>query len=185
MRAVDAWANPAATGAYNTQAVAQSVDIDQDGVPEYLLYNDRVFAEFKGIGGRMVNAWVPRRRDGRGVPGAGKSGGLFRIADRRGRAIEPRQSPPRSGTPAYRTSGFKDLFAQTGGAGTGNNNYVNNIYTAAPAASGTGWTFTSSDGLVTEDIRAGRRQQLVQRELHHRSVDQSIVRPLRPLAEPQ
>ena len=51
-----------------------------------------------------------------------------------------------SGTQAYRTSGFKDLFAQTGGAGVGSINYVNNMYTVAPASSGTGWTFTSSDG---------------------------------------
>jgi len=60
-----------------------------------------------------------------------------------------------AGTPAYRTSGFKDLFAQTGSPGTGNNNYVNNLYTAAPAASGTGWTFTSSDGLVKKTFTLG------------------------------
>jgi hypothetical protein len=152
--AVDAWANAAAAGTYTTKAVAQSVDIDQDGVPEYLLYNDRVFAEFKSIGGRMVNAWVRDVVSGNVFQALGNPVGYAGSGSENEGQLNL-DNPSTSGTQAYRTSGFKDLFAQTGGAGVGNNNYVNNIYTVAPAASGIGWTFTSSDGLISKTVTLG------------------------------
>ena len=147
---VDAWANTAATGAYNSQAVAQSIDIDQDGVPEYLLFNDRVFAEFKGIGGRMVNAWVRDVVSGTVFQALGNPAGYSgSLTEEEGQLNL--DNPSTTGTQAYRTSGFKDLFAQTG-PGVGNNNYVNNLFTVTPATSGTGWTFVSSDGLIKKTI---------------------------------
>ena len=54
---VNTWSSAAASGAYQTAAVAEQVDIDLDGEPEYLLYNDRLFA--------VVRAH--RRPDDRGV----------------------------------------------------------------------------------------------------------------------
>jgi hypothetical protein len=152
--AVDAWANTAKTGAYNAQVVAQAVDIDQDGVPEYLIYNDRVLGEFKTIGGRMVNAWVRDVVTGDVFQALGNPVG-YAGSDSEEEGQLNLDNPSTSGTQAYRTSGFKDLFAQTGGAGVGNNNYVNNLYTVAPATTGTGWTFTSSDGLITKTITLG------------------------------
>jgi len=152
--AVDAWANTAAAGAYTSNAVAQATDIDQDGVPEYLLYNDRVFAEFKGIGGRMINAWVRDVVTGEVFQALGNPVG-YAGSETEEEGQLNLDNPSTSGTQAYRTSGFKDLFAQTGGPGVGNNNYVNNLYTAAPASSGTGWTFTSSDGLITKTVTLG------------------------------
>ncbi len=157
---VDTWANQAATGAYDNQAQAQSVDIDQDGVPEYLLYNDRVFAEFKGIGGRMVNAWVRDVVSGDVFQALGNPIGYSGSLDEEEGQLNLDVTST-LGTPAYRTSGFKDLFAQTGGAGVGTNMYVNNIFTAAPAASGVGWTFTSSDGLITKTFTLGTGSSLV------------------------
>ncbi len=149
--AVDAWANQAAAGAYGSKVVAQAVDIDQDGVPEYLVYNDRVFGEFKAIGGRMVNAWVRDIVTGDVFQALGNPVG-YAGSETEEEGQLNLDVVSTSGTAAYRTSGFKDLFAQTGGAGVGNNNYVNNIYTVAPAASGTGWTFTSSDGLIVKTV---------------------------------
>ena len=55
---VNAWAAAATSGSYTATAVAESADVDLDGEPEYLLYNDRVFALFERIGGRMTHAWV-------------------------------------------------------------------------------------------------------------------------------
>ncbi len=149
--AVDSWANKAAAGTYTSKAVAQSVDLDQDGQAEYILYNDRLYAEFKAIGGRLVNAWV------RDVVTGDVYQALGNPVSYAGSETEEEgqlnlDNPSTSGTQAYRTSGFKDLFAQTGAAGVGNNNYVNNLYTVSPAASGTGWTFTSSDGLISKTI---------------------------------
>ncbi|HEX4086186.1 MAG TPA: hypothetical protein VHY22_14820 [Chthoniobacteraceae bacterium] len=152
--AVDTWANQAKAGAFTSQAVAQSVDIDQDGVPEYLLYNDRVFAEFKAIGGRLVNAWVRDVVSGNVFQALGNPVGYAgSMSEDEGNLNL--DSVSSSGTAAYRTSGFKDLFAQTGGAGVGTPNYINNIYTVVPASSGTGWTFTSSDGLISKTVTLG------------------------------
>jgi hypothetical protein len=51
---------------------------------------------------------------------------------------------------AYRTSGFKDWWV-INPSNTGSNAQVNAVYTVAPAAGGTGWTFTS--GGVSKTIR--------------------------------
>jgi hypothetical protein len=50
---------------------------------------------------------------------------------------------------ARRTSAFKDWWA-VGGAGT--NQFVNALYTVAPAAGGTGWTFSSPGGAIAKTI---------------------------------
>ena len=152
--AVDGWANRAATGAYDNQVVEQSTDIDQDGQPEYLLYNDRVFAEFKSIGGRMVNAWVRDVVSGDVFQALGNPVG-YAGSETEEEGQLNLDNPSTSGTQAYRTSGYKDLFAQTGGTGVGNNNYVNNVYTVTAAPSGAGWLFTSSDGLVNKTVTLG------------------------------
>jgi hypothetical protein len=50
---------------------------------------------------------------------------------------------------AFRTSGFKDWFATGAPDALA---YVNDLYAAAPAGSGVGWTFTSSDGRIAKTI---------------------------------
>ena len=151
---VNAWAAAAATGSYTTTATAEATDVDLDGEPEYLLFNDRVFALFECIGGRMTHAWVRDILSGEVFQSVGNPLGYA------GSETEEEGNVHLSATtgqPAFRTSGFKDWFAQTGGAGVGTNSYVNNVYAVTPAAVGTGWTFVSSDSKITKTITLAPR----------------------------
>lgn len=47
-----------ADGLYATPTGAFEADLDEDGYPEVVLYNERVFAYFEGIGGRAVNVFA-------------------------------------------------------------------------------------------------------------------------------
>ena len=136
---VDAWA--VAAGGYGPTVIAEQADIDLDGEPEFLLCNDRIFAMFEREGGRMTGAWV------RDI----NTGTIFQTAGNplsySGSETED-EGVTNSG--AYRTSAFKDFFAQTGGAGIGTTNYVNNLYTATPVTNG--WQFASSDGAIVKTI---------------------------------
>ncbi|HEY4281901.1 MAG TPA: alpha-amylase family glycosyl hydrolase [Chthoniobacterales bacterium] len=145
---VNTWAQNANAGNYNTSAVAEQTDVDLDGENEYLIYNDRIFALFERIGGRMTHAWL-RDYDtgyvsqvvGNSVSYAGseteeEGGGNFN----NGAVV------------AYRTSGFKDWFAKTDANGTGTFGYVNDLYNVVAAPSGIGWKFTSSDGKISKTI---------------------------------
>src|SRR5205823_4637961 len=55
---VSAWAESAKNGAYAASVMTEQFDIDLDGENEYLIYNDRLFALFERIGGRMTGAWL-------------------------------------------------------------------------------------------------------------------------------
>lgn len=145
---VDTWATAAQGGAYNSSAVAGQEDIDLDGENEYLLYNDRVFAVFERIGGRMTAAWVRDLSTGAVLQALGN------LASYAGSDTESEGNTNATGVNpnAFRTSGLKDWFAQTGGVGVGTSQYVNDLYTAASAPSGTGWQFTSADGKIVKRI---------------------------------
>ena len=134
---VDQWADTADT---LTETVAVAEDIDLDGEDEFLIYNQNVFAVLERTGGRMIGAWVRNPADGRVFQTMGNflsySGsdteyeGAFNVhGDGR---IE-----------AFRTSGLKDWWA-------GTIDYVNQVYSAAPAANG--WTLTSDDGSIAKTI---------------------------------
>lgn len=148
---VDAWATAARGGAYTGNVTAESSDIDLDGEPEYLIFNDRMFAMFERLGGRMTNAWARDIDTGEVFQTLGNplsySGSE---TEEEGNA----HLDSVNGVPAYRTSGFKDWFAQTGGPGVGAN-YVNDYYAVTAAPSGIGWTFTSSDGKIVKTITLG------------------------------
>lgn len=142
--AVGNWAQQASAGAYLGSVQSAASDVDLDGENEHLLFNDRVFVLFEAQGGRMTGAWV---RDL-------VSGAVYQTV---GNPLSyPGLSTEEEGTAnvingqvgSYRTSGLKDWFA--GGANT--SQYVNDLFNAAPAASGTGWTFTSSDGRVSKTV---------------------------------
>ena len=151
---VNAWATAAAAGSFTTTAVAEAADVDLDGEPEYLLYNDRVFGLFERLGGRLTNAWTRDIATGEVFQALGNPLGYA------GSETEEEGNVHLSATTgqaAYRTSGFKDWFAQTGGAGVGTNSYVNHYYTATPAAAGSGWTFASSDGKIAKTITLAPR----------------------------
>ena len=151
---VNAWAAAAATGSYTITAVAEAADVDQDGEPEYLLFNDRVFALFECLGGRMTHAWVRDILSGEVFQTVGNPLGYAGSETEEEGNVHLSTS---TGQPALRTSGFKDWFAQTGGAGVGTNGYVNNVYAVTPAAGGTGWTFASSDSKITKTITLAPR----------------------------
>jgi hypothetical protein len=151
---VNAWAAAATSGSYIATAIAESADVDLDGEPEYLLYNDRMFALFERIGGRMTNAWVRDIGTGEVFQTVGNPLGYAGSETEEEGNVHLSAT---SGQLAYRTSGFKDWFAQTGGAGVGTNSYVNNYYSIAPAAAGIGWTFTSSDGKIAKTITLAPR----------------------------
>lgn len=138
---VETWATAAQGGAYNGAAVATQEDIDLDGENEYLLYNDRLFAVFERIGGRLTAAWV---RDAGNV--------VQTIGNLAGYAGSETELEGTANSTAYRTSGFKDWFAQTSGPGVGTSQYVNDLFAVAAAPSGTGWQFTSADSKIVKRI---------------------------------
>ena len=144
---VNTWSTAAASGSYQTGAVAEQADIDLDGESEYLLYNDRLFAVFERIGGRMTAAWIRDLDTNQAFQVAGNFVSYPGSADE----TEGATSVASGGVAAFRTSGFKDWYAvSSGGAGT--NQYVNNLYSVTSAGSGVGWTFTSSDGYIQKTI---------------------------------
>ncbi len=136
---VDAWA--ANAGAL-TASVAASEDVDLDGELEYLLYNDRLFALFERIGGRMIGAWARDIDTGAVVQVAGNPLSY---------AGSETEEEGAANATAFRTSGFKDWFA----SGPNTSQYVNDFYSADPAATGIGWKLISSDGKIVKTITLG------------------------------
>ena len=136
--AVQAWAiNPPATA----QAVAQ--DIDLDGENEFVLRNDRVFAVFEALGGRMTASWA---RDPVNGIVYQLSGNFLSYNDRETEEEGTTNQDAAGGTGARRTSGFKDWFAVGPGMG-----YVNSLYSVT-ASGANGWTFTSPDSKIAKTI---------------------------------
>ncbi|QTN33380.1 hypothetical protein HZ994_14000 [Akkermansiaceae bacterium] len=135
---VQAWA-----AAPPAAAVAESVDVDLDGEPEYVLKNPRTFAVFEALGGRMTAAWVR-------TPGTGDVyqvvGNFLSYNDRETEEEGTSNDDGLGNTGARRTSAFKDWFA----AGP-NSNYVNSLYTAT-ASGANGWTFTTADGKIAKTV---------------------------------
>ena len=145
-RKVDVWAAAATSGSYNNAVIAESVDVDLDGEPEYLLYNDRLFALFERLGGRMTGCWLRNINTGEVFQTVGNPLSYSGSETEE----EGTANLNASGVGAFRTSGFKDWFAQTGGTGAGTSGYVNDYFTAVQ--SGSGWAFTSSDGKISKTI---------------------------------
>jgi len=121
----------ASANAATHEAVQEDVDLDDQ--PEYLLYNNRVFAVFEKKGGRMTAAWMRDPANGKvwQVTGNFASYGNTDTEDE-----------GLSNETAYRTSGFKDWYALTGPAGSSASVNADYIVTAAPDGA-KGWTFAS------------------------------------------
>lgn len=124
-------------------ASAVALDIDLDGENEYILKNDRIFAVFESVGGRLTAAWA---RDT-------TLGEVYQIIGNHlsysGSETENEGNANVTGTTvnAYRTSGFKDWFA----SGPDTNAYVNDNYTVTTSGTN-GWVFTSSDTKIAKTI---------------------------------
>jgi hypothetical protein len=116
---------------------AEAADIDLDGEDEYLLYNNRVFAVFEALGGRLTGAWLRDPQSGRVWQVAGNHLAYSGFADEREGGLHAE---------AQRTSGFKDWFAlsTTGAEAT----KADDLYTVTPITNG--FRFVSSG--VTKNI---------------------------------
>jgi hypothetical protein len=137
---VSQWAaNPPLT------ATATSEDIDLDGADEYLLFNSAVFAVFETAGGRMTAGFSRNTRTGRVYQVLGTQP-TYAGSDSE---FEGTANVISGSVAAYRTSGFKDWFADGNGGAT--SQYVNAIYAASPAGAN-GWTFTAPGGGITKTI---------------------------------
>ncbi len=140
---VHAWSVAAIAGNYNGASFTESSDVDLDGEGEYLLYNDRLIAVFERIGGRLIGAWVRDPRTNAIHQAVGNPLGYAGSEDE----TEGGTNITGGAVGAYRTSGFKDWFANGAPNALA---YVNDLYTATPLA--TGWTFTSTDGRIAKSI---------------------------------
>jgi glycosyl hydrolase family 57 len=145
---VNTWSQMANGGNYNGSVIAEQADVDLDGENEYLIYNDRLFALFERLGGRMTGAWLRDIDTGYVSQVAGN------FSSYAGSETEEEGGGNFVGgaVNAFRTSGFKDWFAKTDNNGNGTFGYVNNLYTVVPAPSGIGWKFTSADGKIVKTI---------------------------------
>jgi len=130
-------------------AVAEAVtlDVDLDGEVEYLLRNGKVFALFEAIGGRCTAAWARDAANGKVAQIVGNPLSFSGSdTEDEGPANQNGDGTVRS----RRTSAFKDWWANDGSGGT--SQFVNALYTAAPSASGTGWTFTAPGSAIVKTI---------------------------------
>jgi len=145
---VNTWQTAANSGTYSNSAIAEQADVDLDGENEYLIYNDRLFALFERIGGRMTGAWLRDIDTGYVTQVAGN------FTSYAGTEMEDEGAGNFSGgaVNAFRTSGFKDWFSKTDNTGAGTFGYVNDLYSVMPAPFGIGWKFASSDGKISKTI---------------------------------
>ncbi|MEP4050228.1 MAG: hypothetical protein ABJN80_15415, partial [Luteolibacter sp.] len=137
---VNQWAtSPPAT------STASAEDIDLDGADEYLLYNANAFAVFEAKGGRMTAGFSRNSRTGYvyQIVGTQPSYAGSDSED------EGTANVIAGDVAAYRTSGFKDWYAN--GSGGGTSQYVNALYTVTPSGSN-GWTFTAPGGHIVKTI---------------------------------
>ncbi len=93
------WAGDVQAGLIGPQAVATSVDLDQDGQDEYVLYNNRVYVVFERWGGRLVHGFAMDEATGDALQVLGTP------------LVNPSEpgEEERVGTSANRCSTFKDM----------------------------------------------------------------------------
>jgi hypothetical protein len=142
---VDEWAAALPTSTQRT-----SEDIDLDGEVEYLLYNDRLFAVFERIGGRMIGVWVRNVTDGGVYQAAGNPVSYAGTT----METEGTYNCDTNGTVgAYRTSCLKDWWLDAGG-GSGQT-FVNSMYSFTGVSGGWRIAYSVGDGAVTKEITLG------------------------------
>ncbi len=141
---VDDWA-AIASGITTPQTASE--DVDRDGEAEYMVYNDRLFALFERIGGRLIGAWVRDIVEGDTYQAAGNLASYPGTATEEEGAWSLNTNGTWAGeTVAFRTSCLKDWYA----TGAGANQYVNQLYTFQDWTNG--WRATSGDGAVRKTV---------------------------------
>ena len=169
---VNTWQSAANSGAYANSVIAEQTDVDLDGENEYLIYNDRLFALFERIGGRMTGAWLRDVDTGYVSQVAGN------FASYAGLETEEEGAGNFSSgaVNAFRTSGFKDWFVKTDIVPAGTSNYVNDFYSVVAAPTGMGWKLTSSDGKISKTITLAPGKSALQASYATVGVTQEFVR---------
>ena len=134
-----------ATGGNNpSQRIVEPADVDLDGEVEYLLANNRVFAVFEALGGRMTGAWMRDPGTGQAWQVVGNHLAYSGFADEREGG---------SNTTANRTSGFKDWLAvPTSGSSASK---ADDLYTVTDITNG----FRFSHGGVVKEITLPQTDQ--------------------------
>ncbi|HEY8240167.1 MAG TPA: hypothetical protein VIH35_01910, partial [Kiritimatiellia bacterium] len=140
-RRVDSWAFTASSV---TVVQATSEDVDLDGENEQLLFNDRLFAVFERIGGRMIGVWVRDILSGRVYQALGNQLGFAGTENEQEGAYNVDTNASGVVIVSYRTSGLKDWFIN------GSIAYNNDLYTAVNWTNG--WQLTSSNGLLRKTV---------------------------------
>ncbi len=154
---VETWGALAST---YTTAIAEGSDVDLDGEAEYLLYNDRVFAIFEAIGGRMTGGWARDIENGSIIQLVGNPLSYAGLADER----EGETNIAGGVVNTYRVSCFRDQFLQTAPpAAAGTTRYVNDLYAATNISAGAvaAWRFLSSDSVVQKTITLSPRSTVL------------------------
>jgi hypothetical protein len=128
------WADSVRSGAIPAAPSAVARDLDQDGLAEYVLRNNRLLCVFERWGGRMVLAvaYDPASREG--VPMVGP-------------AVSNPASPGEeegSGSGATRCTAFKDMNGGT---------YTDAAYSVSTLPGG--FRFTAPDGKIQKDLTLG------------------------------
>ncbi len=140
---VDDWASFAGSV---TTPQAQAADVDLDGEDEYILYNDRLYAQFERIGGRMVGAWVRNILDGRVYQVVGNP---LAAAGTETEEEGTYNVETNGAVNAYRTSGLKDWYAA--GENSGYQGVYNNLlYTFTNWTNG--WRMVAENGAITKTV---------------------------------
>ena len=128
--AAAAWAADVSNGVQPRDTVVTAIDLDQDGMNEYVLFNDHVYACFEQLGGRLTHgfAYDPALNDGLQVLGAP--------------VVNPSEpgEEERIGSNANRCSTFKDMNAT----------YVDDTFSVSLGDNYL--VFTSSDGEIVKTI---------------------------------
>ena len=138
---VDSWAFIAAT---ITNVQVDANDFDLDGESEYALFNDRLFAIFERIGGRMIGAWVRDILSGRVYQALGNQLGFAGSETEVEGAYNVDTNASGVVIVSYRTSGLKDWFVN------GSIAYNNDLYSAVNWTNG--WRLTSGDGNLQKTV---------------------------------
>jgi hypothetical protein len=161
MRRASTYQRVAVWAAGSVSLGATAEDVDLDGEPEYLLYNDRIFTVSEAIGGRLVAAWVRDLVNGKVFQVLGNPLSFSGFESE----LEGAVNVTAGNVGSYRTSALKDWYA------TGLNSiaYTNQLYSVAAIPGG--WRFTSADGKVQKTVTLAAGSDAVSVDY---TLDQSI-----------
>jgi len=135
-----------------TNSTTSLEDVDLDGENEYLLYNDRLFALFERIGGRLVGVWVRDLLSGRVYEAAGN---FLSYAGSEDETEGTYNVDSNGAVVAYRTSCLKDWWATTKAGTNSTLQYINDLYTFTDLTNG--WRMSSSDSRITKTVMLAPR----------------------------